>query len=59
MMSIKKVRLSILFGELVLGTIAGMLCYYGHFEGAVGVAGLIGTTMHKMVESEEKTVNGQ
>lgn len=59
MMSFKRVRLSILFGELVLGTIACWLVYAGHFEGAVGVAGLIGTTMHKMVESEEKTVNGQ
>ncbi len=57
-MEVRKVRLSILLGEAVLGAIGICLVIVGHYEGALGVAGLIGTTMHKMVESEEKTING-
>jgi hypothetical protein len=49
-----KVRPAILLGELVLGTVAIILALGGQHEGAIGVAGIIGTTMHKAFESEEK-----
>jgi hypothetical protein len=49
-----KIRPAILLGELVLGIGFVVLCVAGHFEAAIGVAGIIGTTLRGLVESEEK-----
>lgn len=54
-----KVRPAVLLGELVLAAIGVILALKGHYEGAIAVAGLIGTTMSKLVESEEKTDGGK
>jgi len=48
-----KIRPAILLGELVLGTIGVILALNLHWEGTIGVAGIIGTMMSKIVESEE------
>lgn len=50
-----RIRPAILLGELVLGSIGVILALAGHFEGALGVAGIIGTTLNKAFESEEKS----
>lgn len=49
-----KIRPAILLGELVLGIIGAILALNSHWEGAIGVAGIIGTTLNKAFESEEK-----
>lgn len=49
-----KVRPVALLGEIVLGGI-GLICAWNHaWTEAVAVAGLIGVTMNKAIESEEK-----
>ncbi len=50
-----KIRPAILLGKLILGVGGILLVIGGHIEGAVGVFGIIGVTMHKLVESEERT----
>jgi len=45
-----KVRISVLLGEIMLGAIAILLILNGHFEGAVGIAGMIAATMDKVIE---------
>ena len=47
-----KIRISVLLGEVLIGAIAILLIYNGHFEGAVGIAGIIGATMDKIIEKE-------
>ena len=47
-----KIRPQVLAGEILLAAIGILLVLNSHFEGAVGVAGIIGTTMHKLVESD-------
>jgi len=49
-----KIRPAILLGEFVLGVIGTILALNSHWEGAIGVAGIIGTTLNKAFESEEK-----
>lgn len=49
-----KIRPSILVGECVLAAVAIILALQGYVEATLGVVGIIGTTMHKLVESEEK-----
>ena len=49
-----KIRPAILLGEMVLGVIGVVLAINQHWEGAIGVAGIIGTTLQKAFESEEK-----
>lgn len=49
-----KIRPAILLGEIVLGIIGTILALANHWEGAIGVAGIIGTTLNKAFESEEK-----
>ena len=50
-----KIRPAVLLGELILGAGGILLVLGGHIEGAVGVFGIIGATMHKLVDSEEKS----
>lgn len=50
-----KIRPAVLLGEIILGTIGVILALAGHWEGAIGVAGIIGTTLNKAFESEEKS----
>ena len=52
-----KIRPAILLGESVLGAVGIILALAGHWEGAIGIAGIIGTTLSKLVESEEKGGN--
>ena len=47
-----KIRISVLLGEVLIGAIAILLIFHGHFEGAVGIAGIIGATMDKIIEKE-------
>ena len=47
-----KIRISVLLGEILLGAIAILLILNSHFEGAVGIAGIIGSTMDKVIEKE-------
>lgn len=49
-----KIRPAVLLGELILGAIGIILALNGHLEGALGVAGIIGSTLSKAFESEEK-----
>jgi len=49
-----KIRPAILLGEIVLGTMGTILALNGHMEGAIGVAGIIGSTLSKLADSEEK-----
>jgi len=49
-----KIRPSILVGEVMLGAIAIICATNGWVEATLGITGIIGTTMHKLVESEEK-----
>ena len=49
-----KVRPAVLLGEVILGVIGTILALAGHWEGAIGVAGIIGATLSKAFESEEK-----
>jgi hypothetical protein len=49
-----KIRPAILLGEFILGIIGTLLAYQGHYEGALGVVGVIGSTLNKAFESEEK-----
>ena len=50
-----KIRPAILLGELILGALGLVMALNSHWEGAVGVAGIIGSTLSKAWESEEKT----
>jgi len=50
-----KIRPSIIIGELVLGTALVYAIINGSIEAVLGIAGIIGTTMSKLVESEEKS----
>ncbi len=45
-----RIRISVLLGESMLGAIAILLVFNGHFEGAVGIAGMIAATMDKVIE---------
>ena len=45
-----KIRPQVFLGEVILAIIAVMLILNGHFEGAVGIAGIVGSTMDKLVE---------
>ncbi len=55
----KKFRLSIVLGELILGAIALVAMQSGLTEVAVGaVTGLV-ALLPKIIESEEKTIQGK
>lgn len=45
-----KIKPQVFLGEVILAVIAVMLVLNSHFEGAVGIAGIIGATMDKLVE---------
>jgi len=45
-----KVRPQVFLGEVILAIIAIMLVLNGHFEGAVGIAGMVAATMDKLVD---------
>jgi len=45
-----KIRTSVVLGEVLIGTMGILLILNGHFEGAVGLAGLIAATMDKVIE---------
>jgi len=45
-----KIKPQVFLGEIILAIIAVLLILNGHFEGAVGIAGIIGATMDKLVE---------
>ena len=45
-----KIRLQVLVGEVTLGALALLLAWNGHIEGAVGIAGIIGATLDKLVD---------
>ncbi len=47
-----KIRISVLLGEVLIGAIAILLVFNGHFEGAIGIAGMIAATMDKVIEKE-------
>jgi len=48
-----KIKPQVLIGELMLGAIAIILVMNGHYEGAIGIAGVIGTTMKELIHSAE------
>lgn len=50
-----RIRPVALLGELVLGTIGIIMGVNGAYTEAGAVAAIIGLTMHKAIESEEKT----
>lgn len=48
-----KVRLQVLVGEVLLAILGMYLIYVGAYEGAIGCAGLIGTTIQKVIDDKE------
>lgn len=49
-----KIRPAILLGEIVLGIALVYASISGNIEAVLGIAGIMGTMMFKLVESEEK-----
>ena len=49
-----KIRIAVWLGEAGLIALAVILAVNSHIEGAIGVAGIIGATMDKVVEREPK-----
>lgn len=46
-----KIRPQVFLGEVILAVIAIMLVLNAHFEGAVGIAGMVAATMDKLVDN--------
>ena len=49
-----KLRPTILLGQAILGAAMIMLAIDGHVEAAIGIAGIIGLTMQKIIDLEGK-----
>lgn len=45
-----KIRIAVLLGECFVGAMGILFILNGHFEGAMGCAGLIAATMDKVIE---------
>ena len=52
-----RIRLGILLGEFMLGTIAGVAMWLGYEPVAAAAVGGICAVLPKLVDSEEKTEN--
>lgn len=50
-----KIRPAILLGEIILGIGLCFAVYIKNIEAVLGIVGILGATMSKLVESEEKT----